>query len=98
MHPGGSLYLKEKGQLVVEDWPSKGMDLNVMEPTLNVWAQVDRKVALAHDPDSTLEQYKQTLEEAWRTVCTPTCLAKCVESVPSRLEEVVKAQGGMSPH
>ena len=95
VHPGGSLYLKEKGQLVVEDWPSKGMDLNVME---NVWAQVDRKVALAHDPDSTLEQYKQTLEEAWRTVCTPTYLAKCVESVPSRLEEVVKAQGGMSPH
>ena len=47
VHPGGSLYLKEKGQLVVEDWPSKGMDLNVME---NVWAQVDRMSARAPHP------------------------------------------------
>ena len=95
VHSGGVQYLKDKGQPVVEDWPSKGMDLNIME---NVWAQVEKKMALAHNANNTLAQFKQQLEEAWRTVCTPTYLAKCAESVPGRLEEVVRAQGGMSRH
>lgn len=95
VHPGGIRYLKEKGQLVVEDWPSKGMDINIIE---NVWAEVDKKMALAYDPERTFPDYKHKLEEVWHNVCTLPYLKKCAESVPSRLEKVVKAQGGMSPH
>jgi hypothetical protein len=95
VHKGGTAWLKQKGQAVVEDWPSKGMDLNVIE---NVWACMDRSLALQHDATWTLEQFEHKVQEVWGQVCRVGYLRKCVDSVPSRLREVEQAGGGMTGH
>jgi hypothetical protein len=95
VHKGGTAWLKRKGQAVVEDWPSKGMDFNIIE---NAWARMDRVLALEHDATWTLEQFKRKVHEVWQRVCRVQYLRKCVDSVPSRLREVEQANGGMTDH
>ena len=68
--------------------PSRSPDLSPIE---NVWALVKRKLAgkrfRSHD-----EVWEATLE-AWNSI-TAEQLMKLIESMPRRLESVIKANGG----
>lgn len=70
------------------EWPPQSPDLNPIE---NLWGYLDNKV------DKTLvsnkNAYFEALETAWENI-DPGYLQTLVESMPRRLEAVLKAKGG----
>lgn len=81
-------FLEQKGINVVEGWPTKGDDINPME---NLWAIVDEK--LEQKKFATKKSMQNSLREIWRQV-DEGLLNRLIESVPSRLQRIIKAKGG----
>jgi hypothetical protein len=84
-------YLKKKFNLLHEDpldWPAQSPDLNPIE---NLWAILDQ---MCKDRTcNTTEDLFQVLEEAWHNL-PGDLLTRLVESMPRRIEAVLKARGG----
>ena len=70
------------------EWPPQSPDLNPIE---NLWAILDNKV---DKTDVTNKQtYFAALERAWNEL-DPRYLRNLVESMPKRLQAIIKAKGG----
>lgn len=72
----------------VLETPPQSPDLNPIE---NVWSQM--KAALQRRPPSSLQDLKRRLLEEWAAL-SPEYIKKVIASMPNRLEEVIKHQGG----
>lgn len=70
------------------DWPPQSPDLNPIE---NLWCYLDNQVDKSSVSNKTA--YFEALETAWEDI-DPGYLQKLVESMPRRLEAVLKAKGG----
>ena len=81
-------FLKLNGIAVVEDWPTKGDDINPME---NLWAILDER--LEKKKFHTQKSMKKAICEIWVGV-DKTLLNNLIASVPDRLRRMVKAKGG----
>jgi len=81
-------FLKLNGIAVVEDWPTKGDDINPME---NLWAILDER--LEKKRFNTRKSMKKAICEIWVGVDKPL-LNNLIASVPDRLRRIVKAKGG----
>ena len=80
----------EDNQINVLQWPSQSPDLNPIE---NLWFQV--KAALAKYstlPKSSDELWNRFVDE-WRKIPEERC-QKLIESMPRRIQAVLKAKGG----
>lgn len=71
----------------VLDWPSQSPDLNPIE---NLWELLDREVKRKHP--SNKRELEEILRSEWEKISINT-LISLVDSMPSRLREVIKNKG-----
>jgi transposase len=81
-------YLKKK-KVKVLDWPGNSPDLNPIE---NLWEEMKNKVADQHP--TSLETLKNAIKLVWTREISKEYCSNLVESMPSRLTEVIKNKGG----
>lgn len=73
------------------EWPGNSPDLNVIE---NLWSILDTEAYKDPTP-STMKQLRRRLRHAWKMI-SQTDLRALVHSMPDRLENVRKSNGGPS--
>ena len=83
-----SEFLKEK-KIKVLNWPSNSLDLNPIE---NLWEVLKNKVA--DKQPSSAKDLKDDIKEVWIRELSPAYCRTLVESMPRRLEMVIKNNGG----
>lgn len=70
------------------EWPAQSADLNPIE---NIWSTLDTNIPPSGRTNP--ENFYQSLKLAWNQLGADY-LQKLVESMPRRLQEVIKAKGG----
>ena len=85
-------FLKSK-KVKVLDWPGNSPDLN---PIKNLWMVVKNKVA--EKQASSAKELKKAIKEVWVKKITPEYCRKLVESMPKRLNDVIKCKGGCTKY
>ena len=83
-----SEFLKEK-KIKVLDWPNNSLDLNPIE---NLWEVLKNKVA--DKQPSSAKDLEDAIKEVWICELSPAYCRTLVESMPRRLEMVIKNNGG----
>lgn len=91
IHGKGVKYLLESGIRVIEDFPPKSPDANIIE---NVWGQMQKilNVKLRNVHVSTKEELLKLIEISWKEI-PADFIQRCVLSMPSRLQEIIRAKG-----
>lgn len=88
-----SRFLEEK-QVEVLPWPGNSPDLNPIE---NLWAILKRK--MAEITITTKEDLIKRLITVWhRDPVIKENTIKCIQSMPQRIEAVIKANGGVTKY
>lgn len=80
-------YQDKVGLAVMEDFPSRSPDINIIE---NIWAWIDSQ--LRKQKYSDLESFQNCLISTWDSV-PPQFLKNCVKSMHARLRAIVRAGG-----
>ena len=80
----------EQNNINVLPWPSKSLDLNPIE---HLWDQLDKRVRQRKPPPQTLDQFRQMLQQEWRTIPRNN-VSNLIESMPRRCRAVLAARGG----
>lgn len=78
---------------LLEGWPGSSPDLNVIE---NCWATVKRKVS--ERCPSSYTSLCDAIKEVWVMEITPEYCNKLVSSMPSRIQAVIAAKGGVTKY
>lgn len=78
---------KKEHKIQCIDWPANSPDINPIE---NTWGLM--KTILSGEKFKNVEQWKERIEEIWENFTDEYMLA-LVESMPGRLEAVIKNQG-----
>ena len=73
-------------QVLAIDWPSYSPDLNLIE---NVWAIMKRRLASQH---LTLNNLEEVVQMTWISITLET-VSKLYESMPERVQQVIKNKG-----
>lgn len=71
-------------------WPAQSPDLNPLE---NLWADIKRRIEENHGLIYTKEQLWEIVDDEIEATPLETC-QKLVDSIPKRLDAVIKAHGG----
>lgn len=72
------------------DWPAQSPDLNPIE---HIWDELERRIKMRTRKPSSFADLSFALTEEWSQIPVET-YRKLVESMPSRVKEVIKAKGG----
>jgi transposase len=73
----------------LEDWPPQSPDLN---PIKNLWKIIKTNIQTNYQPKS-IPEMKEAIQQAWDNIPAQT-LRNLLRSMPSRMEAVIKANGG----
>lgn len=71
------------------EWPAQSPDLNPIE---NLWAILKKRLASYEMPPKNIDELWSRVQKEWRDLPNPT-IEKLVESMPRRLNSVIKAEG-----
>ena len=71
------------------NWPGNSPDLNPIE---NLWSLMKRKIR--ETEPTTMNALKKTIEEVWFNKIYRDYVQNLYNSMPGRLQEVIKAKGG----
>lgn len=80
--------LQDLGMTVLE-WPPQSPDLNPIE---HLWDVLKRKLADYPNPPKGIHELWERVEEQWNTITKEECMT-LIESMPRRIEAVLKAKG-----
>jgi hypothetical protein len=80
----------EEEKITVLPWPANSPDLNIIE---HVWAYMKRRLGWYTERPDNLEDLWERVQEIWTNIPNDF-LQKLYESMPKRLEEVIKHKGG----
>jgi hypothetical protein len=85
----------EDNEIEVLDWPPQSPDLNPIE---NVWWELKRRRLNSYetDPSGMIELWER-VQDVWNSIPPEICLG-LIESMPKRIEEVLKAKGGYTKY
>lgn len=72
------------------EWPSSSPDLSPIE---TVWHKMKQK--LRKEPSRTLQDLRSTITNIWESFGAEEC-QKLVDTMPRRIEAVIKAKGGVT--
>lgn len=81
-----------KADIKVMEWPSRSPDLNPIE---NLWGILVRKVYKDGRQFSSISELKSAILDAWDDL-GPETFQKLVQSMPNRVFEVIRANGGQT--
>ena len=76
--------------IILLDWPAQSPDLNPIE---HLWAYLKRRLAEYESPPRGVHELWERLEREWPTISVEVCRT-LLESMPRRIEAVIKAKGG----
>ena len=88
-----STWLENHGFQVLS-WPAQSPDLNPIE---HLWAHLKRRVANSKDPPKGMLELWDRVEEEWDKIGVDVC-QKLIESMPERIEALLKAKGGYTDY
>ena len=83
-----------ENELKVMDWPPQSLDLNPIE---NLWQQVDVELRRRPGIISGKVELWEKIEKVWEEINVETCI-NLIESMPRRIQEVIKAKGGYTKY
>ena len=69
-------------------WPGYSPDLNPIE---NLWTLIKKKVSTSNR--TTLDELKQIIKEIWCTVIDQNVCKNLTDSMPSRIQKIIKNKG-----
>lgn len=78
----------------VLDWPAQSPDLNPIE---NLWSCLKRKMASYDAPAESIHQLWLRVEEEWENIPSELCKT-LINSMPSRVQAVLKSKGGYTKY
>lgn len=78
--------------IAVLDWPSSSPDLNVIE---TLWHKM--KKCLRDNPQRTVPDLRRKLQQIWDAFTDQEC-QKLVDSMPLRIQAVIRAKGDVTPY
>ena len=73
----------------VLEWPAQSPDLNPIE---HLWAHIKRRLNQYEEPPKGMLEVWERVQTEWNNIDQETC-GRLVESMPRRLEAVIKAKG-----
>ena len=71
-------------------WPPQSPDLNPIE---HLWGHLKRKLAGHDKPPGGIQELWVRVQKVWNSIEAEEC-RKLIESMPRRVEAVIKAKGG----
>jgi hypothetical protein len=78
----------------VMQWPSQSPDLNPIE---HLWNHVKRKLGEYEEPASSVQELWDHFQEEWDRI-EPSVCQNLIESMPRRIEAVLRAKGGYTKY
>lgn len=85
-------FLKNRDVHILENWPPQSPDLNILE---NLWAVLKQKVN-STSPKNKNELWTE-IQKAWEEIDTKL-VNTLYESIPRRIEAIIKSRGGHSKY
>ncbi len=76
--------------VTVLDWPAQSPDLNPIE---HLWNEAERRLRHLPERATGREDLWEKLQDVWNGIEVDVCL-KLIESMPERVNDVIKAKGG----
>ena len=75
-------------------WPAQSPDLNPIE---HLWGHLKRRLAGYEQPPKGIQELWRRIEEEWGKIPAEVCQG-LIESMPRRIEAVLKAKGGYTKY
>jgi DDE superfamily endonuclease len=75
-------------------WPAQSPDLNPIE---HLWGVLKRRLARHEHPPSGIHELWERIEDDWEAIPAEEC-QKLIESMPRRVQAVLKAKGGYTKY
>ena len=75
-------------------WPAQSPDLNPIE---HLWGYLKRRLAEHENPPSGIYELWKRIQMDWEEISVAEC-QKLIESMPRRIEAVLKAKGGYTKY
>jgi len=75
-------------------WPAQSPDLNPLE---HLWGHLKRSLVEHEHPPKRMKELWRRIEEEWNKIPAEVC-QKLIESMPRRIEVVIKAKGGYTKY
>lgn len=80
----------EDNGVKVLDWPAQSPDLNPIE---HLWNEMDRRLRRLGTPVRTQDQLWDAIQKIWVELGSDVC-KKLVDTMPTRINDVIRANGG----
>ena len=80
----------EDNQIPVMEWPAQSPDLNPIE---HLWHYLKRQLTKYTNPPTSIHELWERVEKEWEAMSVEEC-QKLIESMPNRVQAVLKAKGG----
>ena len=75
-------------------WPAQSPDLNPIE---HLWGFLKRKLSEHKHPPSGIHELLERIQMKWEEIAVEEC-QKLIESMPRRVQAVLKAKGGYTKY
>ena len=80
----------EENDIEILEWPAQSPDLNPIE---HLWNEVDRRLRKLPVKVTKKDKLWEQIQDVWNDIDLSVC-TKLIESMPQRLQDVMKARGG----
>ena len=84
----------EKQVFKTMKWPAQSADLNPIE---HLWHHLKKRLGEHENPPNGILQLWERVQEEWNKISASTC-QNLIESMPRRVEAVIKAKGGYTKY
>ena len=76
------------------EWPAQSLDLNPIE---HLWFHLKKQLSDHKTPSSGILELWERVEKEWEAIDKAVC-QNLIESMPRRVQEVLKAKGGYTKY